>query len=57
VCFDPIDGMLFSLLDATQEYKKCSKFGNIVNACSNNVDESIKKIKFSHTKSTSSIDV
>jgi hypothetical protein len=49
--------MSFSLLDATQENKKCSKFGNIVNACSNNVDESIKFIKSSHTTSTSFIDV
>jgi len=50
VCvFDPTNHVLLSLLDATQEYKKCNKFGNVVNACSNNVDESIQIYKiFTH---------
>lgn len=50
VCvFDPTNHVLLSLLDASQEYKKCNKFGNVVNACSNNVDESIQIYKiFTH---------
>jgi hypothetical protein len=37
VCFGPINGMLFSFLDTTQESRRCNKFENIVNACSSSV--------------------